>query len=160
MNPVVALIGGPIMANVLEIAKASITAFNEKNWDKMKALLAADAIYDEKATQRRIQGSDQIIQALQGWVAAFPDANGTFVREFATEDTAILELVWKGTHTGPLQTPSGIIPASNRLVEMPACELMRVEDERIKYDSHYFDLLTLLTQIGAAGASPEQGKAA
>jgi len=148
------------MANVLEIAKASITAFNEKDWDKMRALLAADAIYDEKATQRRIQGSDQIIQALQGWTAAFPDANGTFVREFATEDTAILELIWKGTHTGPLQTPSGIIPASNRLVEMPACELMRVEDERIKYDSHYFDLLTLLTQIGAAGASPEQGKAA
>jgi len=148
------------MANVLEIAKASITAFNEKNWDKMRVLLAADAIYDEKATQRRIQGSDQIIQALQGWTAAFPDANGTFVREFATEDTAILELIWKGTHTGPLQTPSGIIPASNRLVEMPACELMRVEDERIKYDSHYFDLLTLLTQIGAAGASPEQGKAA
>lgn len=148
------------MANVLEVAKASITAFNEKNWDKMRALLAADAIYDEKATHRRIQGSDQIIQALQGWAEAFPDAKGTFVREFAAGDTAVVELVWKGTHTGPLQTPSGIIPASNRLVEMPACELMRVEGERIKHDLHYFDLLTLLTQIGATGASPEQGRAA
>ena len=148
------------MANVLEIAKASITAFNEKNWDEMRALLAADAIYDEKATHRRIQGSDQIIQALQGWTDAFPDAKGTFVRELAAEDTAVFELVWTGTHTGPLQTPSGIIPASNRPVEMPACELMRVEGERIKHDAHYFDLLTLLTQIGAAGASPEQSHAA
>jgi hypothetical protein len=43
---------------------------------------------------------------------------------------------------------------------MPACELMRVEGGRISYDSHYFDLLTLLSQIGAAGASPEQGEAA
>ena len=148
------------MANALEIAKASILAFNEKNWDEMRSRLAADAIYDEKATHRRIQGSDQIIQALQGWADAFPDAKGTFVREFAAENTAVLELVWKGTHTGPLQTPSGIIPASNRLVEMPACELIRVESGRISYDTHYFDLLTLLTQIGAAGASPEQGKAA
>jgi steroid delta-isomerase-like uncharacterized protein len=148
------------MANVLEIAKASITAFNEKDWNKMRALLAPDAMYDEKATHRRIQGSDQIIQALQGWADAFPDAEGTFVREFAAGDTAVFELIWKGTHTGPLQTPSGTIPASNRVVEIPACELMRVEGESIKYDSHYFDLLTLLTQIGAAGASPEQSHAA
>ncbi len=43
------------MANVIEIAKASITAYNDKDWSKAKDMLAADAVYDEKGTNRRIQ---------------------------------------------------------------------------------------------------------
>ena len=38
------------MANVLEIARASITAFNEKDWNRIRALYTPDAVYDEKAT--------------------------------------------------------------------------------------------------------------
>ena len=148
------------MATVLEIAKASITAFNEKNWNKMKALYASDAVYDEKATHRRIQGPDQIIEALRMWTTAFPDAKGTIVRELAVGDLAVLELVWNGTHTGPLQTPAGTIAASSRPVQVPACSVMQIEGERVKLDTHYFDLLTLLTQIGAAASAPGESRAA
>jgi steroid delta-isomerase-like uncharacterized protein len=148
------------MANVIEIAKASIAAFDEKDWNKMQAVLAPDAVYDEKATNRRIEGSSQIIEALKGWADAFPDAKATFVRELAIGDTAVFELIWKGTHSGPLQTPTGSIPASHRVVELPACEVIRVEGDKVKHDSHYFDLLTLLTQIGAQGAAPGQSQAA
>jgi steroid delta-isomerase-like uncharacterized protein len=137
------------MANVIEIAKASITAYNEKDWSKAKDMLAADAVYDEKGTHRRIQGAGEIIAAFQGWANAFPDSKATFVSEFASGDTAVLELVWKGVHTGPLQTPTGIIPASNKPVEMPACQVVQVEGGKIKSASHYFDMLTMLTQIGA-----------
>lgn len=148
------------MATVLEIAKASITAFNEKNWNRMKALYAPNAIYDEKATQRRIQGADQIIEALRMWTTAFPDANGTIVRELSLGDIAVLELVWNGTHTGPLHTPAGTIAASSRSVQIPACSVMQIEGEKIKLDTHYFDLLTLLTQIGAGAGAPGQSRAA
>ena len=72
------------------------------------------------------------------------------MREFASGDTAVLELVWKGVHTGPLQTPTGAIPASNKRIEVPACQVVQVEGGKIKSVSHYFDMLTLLTQIGAA----------
>lgn len=137
------------MANVIEIVKASITAYNNKDWNKAKDLLAADAVYDEKATHRRIEGAGQIIEAWQGWAKAFPDSKATFVREFASGDTAVVEIVWKGTHTGPLQTPAGAIPASNKTIEMPACQVVQVEGGKIKSGSHYFDMLTMLTQIGA-----------
>ena len=140
------------MANVIEIAKASITAYNEKDWSKAKDTLVADAVYDEKGTHRRIQGDGNIIDAFQGWANAFPDSKATFVSEFGSGDTAVLELVWKGVHTGPLQTPTGIIPASNKPVEMPACQVIQVEGGKIKSASHYFDMLTMLTQIGAGAA--------
>jgi steroid delta-isomerase-like uncharacterized protein len=138
-----------VMANVIEIVKASITAYNDKNWDKAKGMFAADAVYDEKGTHRRIQGAGEIIEALQGWAKAIPDSKATFVREFASGDSAVFELVWKGIHTGPLQTPTGIIPASNKPIEVPACQVVQVEGEKVKNVSHYFDMLTLLTQIGA-----------
>ncbi len=138
------------MADTIEVAKASITAFNDRDWNKAKDILAADAVYDEKATHRRIQGAAEIIEAWQGWVKAF-DSNGVLVREFASGDTAMLELVWKGVHIGPLQTPTGTIPPSNKPVEMPACLVVQVEGSKVKSGSHYFDMLTLLTQIGATG---------
>jgi steroid delta-isomerase-like uncharacterized protein len=148
------------MANVIEIAKAAVTAYNEKDWNKSRDMLAADAVYDEKATNRRLQGAGQIIEALQGWANAFPDSKATFIREFASGDTAVLELVWKGVHTGPLQTPTGAIPASNKPIEVPACEVFRIEGEKIKSASHYFDMLTMLTQIGAMqGGAPAKSAA-
>jgi steroid delta-isomerase-like uncharacterized protein len=140
------------MANVIEIAKASITAYNDKDWSKVKDMLAADAVYDEKGTHRRIQGAGEIIEALQNWAKAFPDSKATFVCEFASGNTAVFELVWKGVHTGPLQTPTGTIPASNKPVEMPACQVVQVEGGKVKSTSHYFDMLTMLTQIGATSA--------
>ena len=140
------------MANVIDIAKAAVIAYNEKDWSKAKDILAADAVYDEKGTHRRIQGAGEIIEAWQGWAKAFPDSKATFVREFASGDTAVLELVWKGTHTGPLQTPAGTIPPSNKPIEVPAVQIVQVEGGKAKSAVHYFDLLTMLTQIGATSA--------
>jgi len=140
------------MANVIDIAKAAVTAYNEKNWSKAKDILAANAVYDEKGTNRRIQGAGEIIEAWQGWAKAFPDSKATFVREFASGDTAVLELLWKGVHTGPLQTPTGTIPPSNKPIELPACQIVQVEGGKLKSAWHYFDMLTMLTQIGATGA--------
>jgi len=114
----------------------------------VKEILSSAASYDEKGTHRRIEGSANIIEAWQGWGKAFPDSKATFVREFASGDTAILEIVWKGTHSGPLQMPNGEVPASNKVLDMPACHINKVEGGKIKSMSHYFDMLTMLTQIG------------
>src|SRR5258706_4136502 len=137
------------MANVIEIAKASITAYNDKDWSKAKDMLAADAVYDEKGPSRGIQVAGAIVEPWQGWGKAIPDSKATFVREFASGDNAVFEIVWKGVHTGPLQTPTGTIPASNKPIEVPACQVVQVEGGKVKSVSHYFDMLTLLTQIGA-----------
>ena len=140
------------MQNVIEIAKAGTAAYNDKHWGKLKEVFAPDAVYDEKATQRRLQGIGQIMDAWQGWAAAFPDSRATFVREFVSGNTAVLEVVWTGLHAGPLQTASGTIPATQKRIEVPACQVIQVAGEKVTSFTHYFDMLTLLTQIGAAKA--------
>jgi steroid delta-isomerase-like uncharacterized protein len=137
------------MPNVIETAKAATIAYNDKNWDKVKAVFDEKGVYDEKGTGRRIQGIGQIIEAWQGWGKAIPDSKATFVAEYTSGDIAVLEVVWKGVHTGPLQTPTGIIPASNKRIELPACQVLKVEGGKVKSFTHYFDMVTLLTQIGA-----------
>src|SRR5438876_1120847 len=89
------------MPNIIETAKAATVAYNDKNWDKVKAAFAENSVYDEKGTGRRLQGVKQIIEAWQGWGKAIPDSKATFVAEHASGDTAVLEVVWKGVHTGP-----------------------------------------------------------
>jgi len=134
---------------IADIAKASLYAFNEKNWDKVRATLAPAVVYDEVATGRKVQGLEDVVSLWRSWATAFPDTNGTILNEYVSNNTVILELTWKGTHTGPLQTPKGTIDPTGRMVNVRACEVIETAGEKVARVRHYFDMVTLLGQIGA-----------
>ena len=79
-------------------------------------------------------------------------------------DTVAIEPTWEGTQTGPTQTPDGQeFPPSNRRATVKAVQVMEIEDGKIKTTRHYFDLMTVLGQIGAmeqAGATAYWSNAA
>ena len=65
-----------------------------------------------------------------------------------------VELIWEGTQRGPMATPDGKeLPPSNKPITVKSVEVMEIEDGRIKVLRHYFDLMTLLEQIGAMDRS-------
>jgi steroid delta-isomerase-like uncharacterized protein len=134
---------------LVKIARKQIDAFNNGDWEQMRGLLTSDADYHEFGTERAIRGPEQIIQLFEGWKTAFPDAAGTVTSSVASGDTAVLEVTWKGTHTGPLTTAAGTIPASGKSQETPAAVFYVFEGAKIKASRHYFDAMTLLKQIGA-----------
>ena len=134
---------------MVKIAREQIAAFNNGDWERLQAGLAADCRYDELGTARTIAGPEQIIELFKGWKTAFPDAVGTVTSSVASGDTAVLEVTWKGTHTGPLETASGTIPPSGKRQETPAAIFSTFEGGKIKESRHYFDSMTLLKQIGA-----------
>ncbi|HSE81900.1 MAG TPA: ester cyclase [Gaiellaceae bacterium] len=61
---------------------------------------------------------------------------------------ACIEVTWKGTHTGPLTTAEGAIPASGKPMATPGAVFYTFEG-KIKAMRQYFDSLTLLKQLGA-----------
>jgi steroid delta-isomerase-like uncharacterized protein len=134
---------------LVKIARKQIDAFNNGDWEQMRGLLTSDADYHEFGTERAIEGPEQIIQLFEGWKTAFPDAAGTVTSSVASGDTAVLEVTWKGTQTGPLTTAAGTIPASGKSQETPAAVFYVFEGAKIKASRHYFDAMTLLKQIGA-----------
>ena len=134
---------------MVAIAREQIDAFNKGDWERVRAGLAPDARYDELGTERKIDGPENIVELFKGWKHAFPDAVGTVTNAVASDDKAALEIVWKGTHTGPLATAEGTIPASGKHQETPAAIFYSFDGNKIKESRHYFDSLTLLKQIGA-----------
>jgi steroid delta-isomerase-like uncharacterized protein len=133
---------------IIELARTQMTAFNSGDWEQLGAGLAADCRYDELGTQRTIDGPEKIVELFKGWKAAFPDAVGTVTSAVANGNKAALEVTWKGTHTGPLATAEGTIPASGKIQETPAAFFFNFEGNKVKESRHYFDSMTLLTQIG------------
>ena len=133
---------------IVDAAKAPFIAYNNKDWDGVSRSLTAAAVYDEVATARKPQGTSEIVTVWKGWASAFPDSKATFEEARVVGNTVILELTWRGTHTGTLQTPTGEIPATFKKIEMRACNVIDVVDGRAQQMRQYFDMATLMGQIG------------
>ncbi len=134
---------------MVKIAREQVDAFNMSDWERMRAGLASDAHYEELGTARKTDGPEKIIELFKGWKRAFPDAIGTVTSAVANGDKAALEVTWKGTHTGPLVTAAGTVPASGKRQKTPAALVYTFAGDKVKESRHYFDSLTLLKQIGA-----------
>jgi steroid delta-isomerase-like uncharacterized protein len=134
---------------MIKLAHEQVDAFNNGDWERLQSGLAADARYHELATQRKVEGPEKIVELFKGWKTAFPDAAGKVTSAVGSGNTAALEVTWTGTHTGPLETPDGTIPASGKRQETPAAIVLTFEGGKIKENKQYFDLMTLLKQIGA-----------
>ena len=137
---------------LITAAKALIEAYNDKNWDRAKASITKDFVYDEVATGRNVTGREATIEAWQGWAQAFPDSKGSYQSVLvADKDTVVLELTWSGTHRGPLQTPKGAIAPTGKSIEVRACAIIQVAGELARTQRHYFDMATMFRQLGIAG---------
>ena len=137
------------MADVIKAARANIEATNARDWARFKETLAKDVVYDEVGTGRVLKGADAWTEAYKGWIAAFPDVQGKISAVHAAGDTATVEVTWDGTQTGPLQTPGGTIPPSGKRQVTRASIVMTFDGDVVKEAHHYFDMASLLTQIGA-----------
>jgi steroid delta-isomerase-like uncharacterized protein len=137
---------------LIAAAKAPIIAYNDKKWDAVKASITPDFVYDEVATNRKVQGLDQVLSLWQGWAAAFPDSKATIDNVHVSGDNkAVLEITWRGTHQGALLTPKGSIPATGKRIEFRSCVVCEVAGEKAKSQRQYFDMATMLQQIGVGG---------
>lgn len=139
--------------SVVDIAKSQITAYNQKDWNAVAMVLAPGCVYDEVATHRRVQGVNEIMAAWRGWATAIPDSNASFDSVSVSGNTVTLELTWRGAQTGPLETPGGALPPSGRTMEIRACQIVEVADGKVQSVRHYFDMATLLQQLGAFSAA-------
>jgi steroid delta-isomerase-like uncharacterized protein len=137
----------------LELMQRYLDAFNRADWDAFKSCLAPDSVHIEPGGVEA-HGPDATVEAVKVFRTAMPDLSGTVVRVAVGPDAAMSELVWRGTHTGPLATPTGTIAPTGRPVTVHACKVFAFEGDRITYGRHYWDLTELL---GAIGALPAPG---
>lgn len=131
-----------------KIARDFIAAYDNKNWEKYSSFTTNDFVYDEKATQRRIEGTGQMIESFQGWAKAFPDSKCKITNCFGNNDFVAMEIVWTGKHTGPLTTPFGTFAPTNKSFNLCSAYFMNFKNGKMKEAHQYFDFNDLQRQLG------------
>lgn len=97
------------------------------------------------ATKRGRKGYREFCE---GWATAFPDGRVEIKRITANDEGVVVELVGRGTHTGPFTGPAGTIPATGRKAELSLCDVLEIEDGAVRRVRSYFDAATMMRQLG------------
>jgi len=138
--------------DMTQAAADLINAFNDADWDRFRNGLASDAVYSETGTGRRVEGADAYLALVKGWKEAMPDVRGTIRKSLTADGTVAQEVLWEGTHTGPMQTPAGTIEATGNHVSALATLWVTFKGDKAREVTHHLDVLTILQQMGALPA--------
>lgn len=143
---------------LIAAAKAPTEAYGEKDWTAVREAVTPGFVYEEVATGRRAEGIDDVLEVWRGWAEALPDSRASFESTFVDGETVVVQLTWGGTHTGPLQSPEGEIPPTGKEIDLPSCQVIRVQDGKAVSMRQYFDMATLLSQLGVVPARAAAGR--
>jgi predicted ester cyclase len=95
-----------------------------------------------------LRGRDQVKQYTETLWHAFPDGALTFGTQVFGQDVAATEVVFTGTHTGPMVTPNGSLSPTGRTVPLRSASIVHIKDGRIAAEHVYLDQLEMRTQLG------------
>lgn len=95
-----------------------------------------------------LKGKEAFLNFMQARKTAFPDINVEHTNVVANGDQVAVEFVATGTHTGPLKTPTGEIPASGNPVTLNVLELHTWRDGKLVKIVQYQDVASTMRQIG------------
>jgi len=128
----------------IQAALENIEAFNTGDWDRLKKCLSSNVVYEDIPSRRQLQGVGRFVEEYQTWKSAAPDCKGTVLRTFVSGDTVIVEVNWRGTNTGPL----GAQPPTGKVWDINGCQVITIENDKVKELHQYYDMFSLLQQLG------------
>ena len=134
-------------------------AWNKRDFDRIIALTSPEVEWVTMPTGQKFRGLDGMRQYAQGWATAFPDGRVEDSNLIASDNGGAVEFIGRGTHNGPLMSPSGEIPATGRRLEMSFCEIYRIKNGKIVGGAIYFDMATMLQQLGLMPVQPAAARA-
>lgn len=135
------------MPLTLEIAQQFTSAWNRRDFQSCRDLCHPDYVYAGPDGKELTGGPEVSTNVAQMYTNAFPDAILTIDRAYPQEGLVVVEMTGRGTHKGPFM---GHAPTGKR-VEVKICSVLEIRDGKIRREREYFDLHTMLTQIGAVG---------
>ena len=79
--------------------------------------------------------------------AAFPDQRNETIALYHADDAVIVEFWLRGTHEGEMRG----IPPTGRAFEVRTIALFLFDEDRLVCERVYFDIATILAQLGIGG---------
>jgi predicted ester cyclase len=135
------------MGDAKAVADAFLEAFNAHDEARIRELNGENAVF-EGPGDVRLEGREAVTEYAMSWLNAFGDARTTVHDELVAGNWVVQEFVFEGTHTAPLQTPAGEVPATNRQLRGRGVQILRIEGDTIVDTRLYYDQVQLMTQLG------------
>lgn len=132
------------------LARQFLDLTDRHDWAAREAILAPDS---EFVTPFAVLRGPQAATAFsEPFLSAFPDSRHLVEVVVASDDVAVVEGTWIGTHTNPLPTPDGDVSATGKVINLPFAMVIRVQGELIASEHIYLDQLGFLAQLGLVPA--------
>jgi steroid delta-isomerase-like uncharacterized protein len=126
--------------------------FNDRSFEQVASIYTDDCEYTNVPAGMTLRGHEGVLQSLHGWAAAFPDSKLEVHNVIATDDLVAVEFTGRGTHSGPLATPAGMIPATGRPLELRLVEVHQLRGGKISATRTYYDAMSMMQQLGLVPA--------
>jgi steroid delta-isomerase-like uncharacterized protein len=137
----------------LRIARQNFAAWNAHDPDEFIKLIDDDFVSESDTVPAPLRGREAARQSMQMYLKAFPDLRFDIEQMIASGEYVITRWHAAGTHKGELMG----IPATGRRGEgIHGCTVMEFRGGRVVHEWLYWDVATLLRQIGAM-PTPSRG---
>jgi predicted ester cyclase len=135
------------MPEVKETTDRFVAAFNAHDESALHALHADDIKFNAPGGFKATNAKDATGFAMT-WLKAFPDGKMKVRTEIISGPWVVQEILMEGTHTAPLESPTGTVAPTYKKVSGYGVQLLRVENGKIAEARIYFDQLDQMTQLG------------
>ena len=143
------------MALVGEIHTLMVGAWNTRDFDSLRDLLHREYSY-AAGTGKVLAGGPEVgVKIAKAFAGAFPDGAVQIARILVQGETAIAEMIGRGTHQGEL---FGLQP-SGRTIEVNVCSIVDLRDGKVYRERMYIEGIALLPGLSFA-ESPAGAKTA
>ena len=132
-----------------EIVTKQIEAWNRHDAQGVAAGYAPNVTVLDPGYPEPLSGRDAVAKDAATFFTAFPDLVFRVMKVIEDKDTVAIEGMATGTHKGPLEAPTGVVPPTERHVEFSWAVFDDLNDDgSIREERRYFDVLGQLTQLG------------
>lgn len=131
----------------VETFRAAHEAFNRRDFDAVVSAMADEFTYHDRARGVTFRGPNGFRDFIQGWVAAFSNAE-VFEPEYIDGgDVVVAQFTGRGANDGSL----GSLPPTGKQLNLHFCEIIRFNDKgQMLLGAAYYDQLSMLVQLGHA----------
>lgn len=146
------------MGKYQDASRKFADTFNKHDLDGLAKLYATDAVAYDPMYPEPLRGRDAIRKDTATFFKGFPDARFEIITTIEKDDrNGADEVRMTGTHTGPLETPTGEeLAPTNKRVELRGSAFVRLNERgEIVEERRYYDVATFLRQLGLM---PEQAE--
>ena len=127
-------------------------ALSSGDLDKAMSFFTDDCVYEDIALGTVKHGKEEVKAFLKIVLNAFPDYRLEIVSSIISGDLAAIEWVMTGTHTGPIFN----VQVTGKSILIRGTSITELQDGKIRRNSDYYNLMTLLQQLGVTRALPPE----